>query len=235
MTRPRTIILCVLALLAVGLVASTTAFASAPEFGRCIKKAKAEGSGYGDAKCNEAVGSGAKYEWSPGPGPKAKFTAVERFVPTPTYKRCRKAQELEEEGNYAGAMKIYEEYGLSKEQCEKVLSEAEGKEPAIFETTSGLRTECAGVSTTGEYTGTKTVGNIATTFTECVVSETTLVCQSTGAAPGEIVTTNLKGELGVIKTEGVPKNNKIGVDLMATTGEVVFRKVCRKTTRSAWT
>ena len=214
MTRPRSIVLCVLVALAVGLIASATASAAAPEFGRCIKKAKAEGAGYGDGKCTEAVGSGAKWEWSPGPGPKANFSAAERFVPPPTYKHCIRAREDEEAGDFEGAKKIYEQFGLSKELCEPIIEKEEGKEPAIFETTGGLRTECGGISTTGEYNGTKTVGNVKTVFTECVIAETELACSSTGAATGEIVTTALKGELGVIKAEGVPKNNKIGLDLV---------------------
>jgi hypothetical protein len=225
-TRPRSIVPCVLVALAVGLVASATASAAAPEFGRCIKKAKAEGAGYGDAKCTEAVGSGAKWEWSPGPGPKVNFSAAERFVPPPAYKHCLRAREDEEAGDFEGAKKIYEQYGLTKEACEVIIEKEEGKEPAIFETTSGLRTECGGVSTTGEYSGTKTVGNVKSVFTECLISETELTCNSAGAASGEIVTTALKGELGVIKTEGVPKNNKIGLDLSAASGEVIAEFSC---------
>ncbi|MHB8233176.1 MAG: hypothetical protein ACYDHT_00835 [Solirubrobacteraceae bacterium] len=226
MTRPKSIVLCVLVALTVGLIASATASATAPEFGRCIKKAKAEGAGYGDGKCTEAVGSGAKFEWSPGPGPKANFSAAERFIPTPPYKHCLRAREDEEAGDFEGAKKIYEQYGLTKEGCEVIIEKEEGKEPAIFETTGGLRTECGGVSTTGEYTGTKNVNNVKTVFTECLVSETELACSSAGAAAGEIVTTALKGELGIIKTEGVPKNNKIGLDLSASSGEVIAEFSC---------
>lgn len=226
MTRLRTIALCVLCALAVGLIAAATASAAAPEFGRCIKKAKAEGSGYSDSKCNEATGSAARYEWVAGPGSKPRFSAVERFVGTANYRRCLMAREDEEAGDLEGAKKIYEQFGLSKAICEPILAEAEGKEPVVIETTTGVRVECGAVSTTGEYAGAKTVGDVATVFTECAVSESSTTCQSAGAASGEVLTHTLNGELGVIKTEGVPKNNKIGLDLKATTGEVIAEFEC---------
>jgi hypothetical protein len=54
--------------------AATSASATAPEYGRCVKKAKAEGKGYTSSKCT-AAGEGlkAKYEWTPGAA-KRKFT-----------------------------------------------------------------------------------------------------------------------------------------------------------------
>ncbi len=64
------------AALALGATAAASASATAPEYGRCIKKAKAEGKGYTASKCTIAgEGSKAKYEWVPGAG-KAKFTSA---------------------------------------------------------------------------------------------------------------------------------------------------------------
>ncbi len=76
MTRMRQIRiagLCLVVAFALGAVAATSAMATAPEYGRCLKKAKAEGKGYTSSKCITAgEGTKAKYEWVPGAG-KAKF------------------------------------------------------------------------------------------------------------------------------------------------------------------
>jgi hypothetical protein len=53
-----------------------TVVGSEPEYGRCMKKAKVEGAGYSNAGCTTAIGSKAKYEWLPGPGPKNKAVTV---------------------------------------------------------------------------------------------------------------------------------------------------------------
>lgn len=67
MKRIRIVGLCLLAAFAFSAVAVSTASAAAPEFGRCIKKAKAEGTGYSEAKCNtKGEGKTAKYEWVAG-------------------------------------------------------------------------------------------------------------------------------------------------------------------------
>ncbi|HEV7678619.1 MAG TPA: hypothetical protein VGQ42_08625 [Candidatus Dormibacteraeota bacterium] len=225
MRRLAMIGLCIAAMVAVGGVSAATAAAEAPEFGRCIKKAKAEGSGYSSANCTSFLGSGAKFEWQPGPGPNPRFTSAARFVPTPTYKHCLAWQREKEAGNEKGAMETLERYGLTAEGCEKTLKEEEGKEPAVLETVSGLRIECGGASSVGEYTGVKSVGNVVTTFTECEFNEI-FTCQSPGAKAGEIVSASLQGVLGVIKTEGLPANNKIGLDLQATIGETISEIEC---------
>jgi hypothetical protein len=65
--------LCLVVACALGAVAATSAMATAPEYGRCLKKAKAEGKGYTSNKCTVAAeGTKAKYEWVPGAG-KTKF------------------------------------------------------------------------------------------------------------------------------------------------------------------
>jgi hypothetical protein len=76
MKRMITAGLCLMAALVAGAVAATGALATAPEYGRCLKKAKAEGKGYTSSKCTVAgEGSKAKYEWIPG-AEKAKFTSA---------------------------------------------------------------------------------------------------------------------------------------------------------------
>lgn len=55
---------------------AAAARAAPPEFGHCVKNAKHEaGSGYANARCTEAVESGATHHWVPGPGAKPGFSA----------------------------------------------------------------------------------------------------------------------------------------------------------------
>ncbi len=58
---------------------ATSAWATAPEYGRCLKvdkEASGYHGGYTDSKCTKASGTKTgKYEWSPGAG-KAKFTSA---------------------------------------------------------------------------------------------------------------------------------------------------------------
>jgi len=76
MKRIRIAGLCLVAAFAISAVAAASASATAPEIGRCIKKAKAEGKGYTSATCTvKGEGLKAKYEWSPGTG-KGRFTTT---------------------------------------------------------------------------------------------------------------------------------------------------------------
>lgn len=70
--------LCLVAVFAISVMASATASAALPEIGRCVKKAKAEGTGYSDSKCTkEGTGTKAKYEWKAGPeAGKEHFTST---------------------------------------------------------------------------------------------------------------------------------------------------------------
>jgi hypothetical protein len=70
MKRIKIMGLCLIAALAVTALASSTAFAAAPEFGRCLAKT---GGKFSDAGCTKEVGTGGKFEWNPGPGAKNQF------------------------------------------------------------------------------------------------------------------------------------------------------------------
>ncbi len=63
MKRMKFVALLALAAFAVTAFAASSAFASAPEFGRCLAKT---GGKFSDAGCTKAVGSGGKFEWTPG-------------------------------------------------------------------------------------------------------------------------------------------------------------------------
>jgi len=70
---------------------------------------------------------------------------------------------------------------------------------------------CTGETSAGEYTGQKTVGGVVLALTGC--KRGTEKCSSMGAAPEEIVTNALEGELGVETLGATSASNKIGLDL----------------------
>jgi hypothetical protein len=225
MRRLRLVGLCVLAALTIGAVATATASAEAPEFGRCVKKAVKGGSGFYDAKCAEAVSSEARYEWQPGPGSKAKFKSEARFVLTLKDQVCLKWQTLLGEGKTAEAEALLAKHHYTAKECEETLAANGGKgealEPAVLETVTGERVECSGVSATGEYTSAKTV-SLDSTFTGCEIERfgVTAPCTSTGAGSGEIVDFPLEGVVGLIKKESLPTSSTAGIALSAPGGTI---------------
>ena len=64
MRRMRVVGLCLIAVLALSAVIVDSASATAPSFGRCLKKGVAGGEGFSDSGCLKHVTTGAKYEWT---------------------------------------------------------------------------------------------------------------------------------------------------------------------------
>jgi hypothetical protein len=88
----------------------------------------------------------------------------------------------------------------------------------VLETLNGGHViTCKGETGTGEYTGAKTVTGVVYTLTGCELSAAK--CTTAGQAEGTIVTSALKGELGVIKKGETTLHNKIGDSLTLVTGE----------------
>jgi alpha-tubulin suppressor-like RCC1 family protein len=79
-----------------------------------------------------------------------------------------------------------------------------------LETVKGSKVTCTGETSTGEYTGLKTVGGVVLTLTGCERSSEK--CAS-GMVAGEIVSRSLEGVLGVEKLGASSSKNKIGLDL----------------------
>lgn len=255
MRRVRVVGLCVIGALAISAVAVSSASAAAPEFGRCIKKATKGGEGYSNAGCTLAVSASAKYEWAPGPGPKPKFTSTTRYVFPPQHKYCERglaeakiaeedralaaaarargeivlAEKYESEAaeHEAAAATWFKKAKLEKAGCEKLIEEEKYDAASELETVGGLAVTCARLSSEGEYTGAKTVGDLTTTFYECEHSG--IACQSPGAEEGVIVSSTLDGELGVISSEtkeGETKIKTVGIGLFPATGSVVSEIDC---------
>ena len=83
----------------------------------------------------------------------------------------------------------------------------------ILETVTGSKVTCTGETSAGEYTGLKTVGGVVLTLTGCELPSSKAKCASAGGAPGEIVTEQLEGVLGIDTLGETAAKNKIGLDL----------------------
>jgi len=98
--------------------------------------------------------------------------------------------------------------------------------------TKSKKISCTGETSTGEYSGLRTVAGVALTLTGCDKSttKTSESCQGTGAKEGEVVTDTLDGELGIIETsKNGPAENKIGLDLEPASGEAIAEFHCGST------
>jgi hypothetical protein len=72
---------------------------------------------------------------------------------------------------------------------------------ATLETVGGTKITCTGETSTGEYTGLKTIGKMVAKFTGCETSK--IKCNSAGKGGGEIDTAPLGGPIG-FETEVIP-------------------------------
>jgi hypothetical protein len=87
---------------------------------------------------------------------------------------------------------------------------------ATLETVGGTKVTCTGETSTGEFTGLKTVGNMTVHFTGCETNK--VKCESAGAGMGNITTAALEGPIG-FETEVVPPSkNHVANELHAPGG-----------------
>ncbi len=82
---------------------------------------------------------------------------------------------------------------------------------STLETVGKLQMVCTGAGSSGEYTGSKSVGAVTVTFTSCTAFEG--ACTSAGAPTGTVVTHTLEGTLGVEELGAAPVENAIAEDL----------------------
>jgi hypothetical protein len=118
-TRYRLIGACAVLALAICAVGTSSAFAVAPEFGRCVKLAKGESGEYSDANCTTK--ETGKYKWEPGAGEKHLFTSEGREVETTEAKRCLLWHEEIEAGFLEHAKELLEKWKYTEAQCEKAV------------------------------------------------------------------------------------------------------------------
>jgi hypothetical protein len=90
---------------------------------------------------------------------------------------------------------------------------------ATLETVKKVKVTCKAESSDGDFTSSKTVGNIAVTFTGC--ESTGFKCETPKSAEGEIATNLLAGTL-VWEKYG----KKVAIDLMPQTGELFVEFEC---------
>jgi len=231
-------------------VGASAAAAQAPEFGKCIKKAVKEGSGFAKKpNCVVTTETKAKYEWAPGPGPASKFTYIGRFGFSAKYQRCeaargdeteaeqreaeaalasepseREALEGEARAFRATAKQDRELAGESASGCEKVIAKETARSPVVLKAGTHRPVTCEGVTGSGEYDGLKTIGELKIAFTEC--STEGVVCQSAGAVAGEIQLSTLDGELGFIEQVPTTTRDRVGAKWFPASGETWTEYSC---------
>lgn len=160
-----------------------------------------------------------------------RFKAAASFE-APEFGRCAEVTENTETKRYEGffTAKTCLSKGteglqgepLSKYEWYLDVLEEEPNQPAVHFTLTpsaakletsekAFKITCTGGSGTGEYTGPKTIGDIALTFTGC--SQAGQECASAGAGQKEIRTSTLEGELG-----WEAKPSKVGLELHPDSG-----------------
>lgn len=155
----------------------------------------------------------------------APVSAVKAQNALPEVGRCEKAEAVRvgKETRYHGA---YQASCVEENQAHEGKFEwLPGAGPSNKFTASGAKTTletvhksaitCAATSGSGEYTGLKTA-SLTVTFTGCKEAGTSETCQSSGSAPGELVTPSLEGELGFIQDEEAPEQKvhvSVGLDV----------------------
>jgi hypothetical protein len=148
---------------------------------------------------------------------------VKREAELPQIGRCEKVKGVKEEGElvFHGD---YEDAGCVSGADEGRFKWTAGPGPKpkftgtggsmTLQSTGGRQIRCTASTATGQYTGLKTA-TAAIRLTGCKDVASKVVCQSGGAAAGEIVTSTLEGQLGFIKNvfEAGAIQDSVGLDL----------------------
>lgn len=87
---------------------------------------------------------------------------------------------------------------------------------ATLETVGGTKVTCTGETSTGEYTGLKTIGKMTVKFTGCETNK--VKCESAGAGVGNITTAVLEGPIGFEKVVVPASKDTVADELKATGG-----------------
>ena len=162
--------LCLIAVLALAVVAASSASAAGPEWGQCYAKAKGK---YADSNCQTKAAKGAgEFEWRKG-------TAVAK-------KHFEGGGGL---GVLTGEYKICTSEKVRKQNCN------EGEEENTF-FGGPLNVECETERNAGEASGKDGISNVSVVFRGCKVLGSA-PCSNT-EKEGEIRVNELKGELGYI-------------------------------------
>jgi hypothetical protein len=95
----------------------------------------------------------------------------------------------------------------------------------LLETAQGRSVRCSGVSGAGSYGGRRLMSGIALTLTGCVSGGQP--CHSPGGSPGEVVSGELYGPIGVVATgQAGPSRNLVGVELQGDGGAPIAQFAC---------
>ncbi len=226
-SRYRILGLCLMAVFALGAVASATASAAAPEFVRCAKVSAGEPSEWGNATCTGKTEAEGFAKVIAGPGTCVRVTpGGEAFLGEPSSwedAACTKAK-----AGYGGYIKVAAEW-------KPKFTSTSFTSYLFAGNLDTITISCAKDKGTGEITGEKTVGNVTVSFKECRGVKSTKAgteecpVKSVGALGGEIVTKVLGGEIGPVAAAEAPSSER-GLDLKPTTGHTLFDVIGSPTT-----
>lgn len=148
------------------------------------------------------------------------FRASSELGGAPEFGRCKKTTGSGKYENLActkavgsgGNYEWFPAFG-SAQPLEKVGFTTALKEGTVvtLETVTKTKVVCEGETSTGHYTGNKTVGGVVVTFSKCLSFG--VPCESAGASEGTIVTSTLEGELGVEEAGAEAIEDQIGEEL----------------------
>ncbi len=89
-----------------------------------------------------------------------------------------------------------------------------------FESVTAAKLTCEGMTASGEFSKTRSVGGVVMHFTGCKYEGSS--CSTAGAASGEVVTTTLEGGVGFVEKA----SNNLGIQLAPASGETWFTATC---------
>lgn len=198
MSRIRIIMLSLLAVFAVGAVASATASAAAPEFVRCAKVVTAASGEFEKSNC---VGAAGTKEY------------VKVFVVGKTINATEECAETATAGKGTFENSGCTTVGSGTKSFILVrpgklkFEDTEGRSYLYGTATGTLRVTCPTDISQGVITGVKTVGKVFVTFQSCVGLATSgeeCAVNSPGEPEGVIKTKELSGELGPVAAAEAP-------------------------------
>jgi hypothetical protein len=181
--------LCLVAVLAFGAYAVSSASAGSPEWGKCVAKA---GGKYTNSNCT-TKGKGGSFEWLKASQVAKEREAKGKSANVPFSGGSVESTPLLTTDTRQCSEGLYKERRVTRQKC----IEGGGREYPPEGGGTQIGVECESETNTGEAVGKDGLADVKATFKGCVLFGYA-PCHSAGAEEGEIETNVLKGSLGYI-------------------------------------
>jgi len=123
-----------------------------------------------------------------------------------------------------GSFEWFQAFGIDPLSKTGFTTKSSGK--VALASTGGMQITCSAAGGAGDYSGNRTVALSSLTFTGCEQKKPSASCQSAGAHEGEIQTSALTGELGIVKVGASAAKDKLGLQLGRSGGDAVAEFSC---------